>query len=106
MVLPFCKLRFALALLEIDLAIAIGSVDDVGRLGQYASVSDLVKAFRERLGLSKEKFAGIVGFENVFVDIVERHPLGLELYPAEVAILVARALGIAPNEFLHWMMSK
>jgi DNA-binding XRE family transcriptional regulator len=104
MVLPFYKLRFAVALLEIDLAPVVGRVGEFGHFKEYTCTSDLVKSFRERSGLSKEEFSQVVGFETVFVDIVEQHPLGLELYPAEVAILVAQTLGIAPDEFLHWMM--
>lgn len=106
MVLPFYKLRFLISLLEIDMARIIGPAPASKSFDGGTDISILIKALRNEKKLSKHDFAEHVGFQAVFTDIVEEHPLGLELYPPEVAMLVARKLEISPNEFVWWMIRR
>src|SRR5215216_1700139 len=86
MVLPLYKLRFLISLLEIDTTPITGSASV--HFDGILDASTLIRSLREKKKISKEVFADRVGFYPVFSDIVEEHPLGLELYPLEVAMLV------------------
>jgi hypothetical protein len=104
MVLPLCKLRFLAALLEVDLTTVVGPRSSPLRFDPTADASVLIRSLRKEKNLSREVFAERVGFFPIFADIVEGHSLGLELYPLEVAVLVAGALEVPPNDFVHWLL--
>lgn len=104
MVVPFFKLKFLLKLFDFDISETFGSKPIQNALSKYHRISDIIKDKRLALGLSPEAFADKVGFSPVFTTIVEEHPLGLELYPLEVAMLVAKALQISPEEFVLWIV--
>lgn len=74
--------------------------------GQTLEVGpDIIKDRRAALGLSSEEFADKAGFFPVFATIVEEHYLGLELWPIEVAKLVAEALEVSPEELILWIVN-
>jgi len=104
MVVPFFKLKFLLKLFDFDISETFGSKPIQNTLSKYHRIPDIIKDKRLALGLSTEEFADKVGFFPVFTTIVEEHPLGLELYPLEVAMLVAEALQISPEEFVLWIV--
>jgi transcriptional regulator with XRE-family HTH domain len=105
MVTPLFTLKFLIRLLhiEIDKLILPPSHD---QFDKRHSAAEVITARRSQLNLSKEEFAERAGFYPVFAKIVEGHPDGLELYPAEVAVRTARALEINPDDFVRWIISK
>ncbi len=105
MVVPFFKLKFLIKLFNIDIAEMFESRPAHNSLSKYHEISDIIKERRSALGLSAEEFADRAGFFPVFASIVEEHPLGLELYPLQVAVLVAEVLQIPPEEFIVWIVN-
>jgi hypothetical protein len=101
MVVPIVKIKVLYKLLKIDMH---EIVCPATKTLEIQLLNEFITSRRTELGLSPSEFADKVGFHPVFCDTVESHPLGLELYPAEVAVLVADALQIPSDEFVDWIL--
>jgi len=102
-VVPIVKVKVLIKLLKIDMKQVLGPITTTNVFPKFYTLNDFIKARRLELGLSAEEFADKAGFFPVFSDIVESHPLGLELYPADAAVFVAEALQTPSDEFLNWI---
>jgi hypothetical protein len=100
-VVPLFKIKVLAGLLKIDMRQVVSPTTNTLEL---QSLDAFIRARRTQLGLSPAEFADKTGFYPVFCDIVEGHALGLELWPAEVAVLVADALQISSEEFVDWIV--
>jgi hypothetical protein len=101
MAVPIVKIKVLYKLLKIDLNEVLCPAT---KTLEIQLLNAFITSRRTELGLSPSEFADKAGFYPVFCGIVEGHPLGLELYPAEVAILVADALQIPSDEFVDWIL--
>ncbi len=105
MVVPFVKIKDLVKLFSIDITKTFEIVPTTSTLSNYHTIPDIVRDRRSALCLSPEEFAHKAGFFPAFATIVEGHYLGLELYPPEVAKLVAEALQLNPEEFILWIVN-
>jgi hypothetical protein len=101
-VIPFFKVKFLIRLLDIDASEIFERKAETSSL-QSAKLSTLIRSRRSELGLTPDQFSNRVGFYPDFCGVIEGHPLGLELYPLQVAVLVAQVLNIPSDELLHRM---
>jgi hypothetical protein len=99
-VMPLFKIKVLAGLLKIDMRRVMGPATNTLEL---QSLDTFIRARRTELELSPAEFADKAGFHPVFCDIVEAMPHGLELWPAQVAVLVADALQISSEEFVVWI---
>lgn len=53
-----------------------------------------IRQIREKKELSRDAFAGRVGFHGAFADVIEAHAEGLLLWPLEPAMLLAKTFDI------------
>jgi transcriptional regulator with XRE-family HTH domain len=104
-VVPFIKTKVLIKLFDIDITETFEAVPVTNSLARYHTIPDIIKDRRAALGLSSEEFADKAGFFPVFATIVEEHYLGLELWPIEVAKLVAEALEVSPEELILWIVN-
>ncbi len=100
-VVPLFKIKVLAGLLKIDMRQIVSAAANTLEL---QSLDAFIRVRRTELGLSPAEFADKAGFYPVFCDIVEGHALGLELWPAQVAVLVADALQISSEEFVAWSL--
>jgi transcriptional regulator with XRE-family HTH domain len=105
MVTPLFKIKFLVRLLDIDILSLVGPLSDDVITDPY-DIATFIKSRRSQLGMSPIEFADKAGFFPIFADIVEGHPLGLELYPVDAAIFVAQALNIPHAAFLRWIFEE
>lgn len=56
-------------------------------------LDELCRGLRGRLALTREEFAERAGFHTAFCDVIEGHPMGLSLWPVEVAVTLADVAG-------------
>jgi hypothetical protein len=106
MVTPLLKIKVLVRLLKIDMSNVLTADGSRYLFPEYGDASEVIKINRGKLGLSPEEFADKVGFHPAFCTIVESHSSGLELYPAEVSMLVAGVLHLPPDDFVSWMIEK
>jgi hypothetical protein len=100
-VVPLFKIKVLAGLLKIDMRQVVCPATNTLEL---QSLDTFIRVRRTELGLSPAEFADRAGSCPVFCDIVEGHALGLELWPAQVAVLVADALQISSEEFVAWIL--
>jgi transcriptional regulator with XRE-family HTH domain len=105
MVTPLFKIKFLVRLLDIDILSLVGPLSDDVIAHPY-DIAAFIKSRRSQLGMSPVEFADKAGFFPTFADIVEGHPLGLELFPVDVAIFVAQALDVPHTAFLRWIFEE
>jgi len=101
MVVPVFKIKVLAGLLKIDMGQV---VCPASKTFELQSLDTFIRARRTELGLSPAEFADKAGFYPVFCDIVESHPLALEVYPVQVAVFVADALQISSEELVAWIL--
>jgi hypothetical protein len=104
MVTPLLKIKVLVRLLKIDMSNVLTANGSQNLFSEYGYASEVIKINRGKLGLSPEEFADKVGFYPAFCTIVESHSSGLELYPAEVSMLVAGVLHLPPDDFVSWII--
>ena len=106
MVVPIFKIKVLINLLKIDIRVLFDPEFQTLPIPSSETPADVIKFHREALGLSCDELSDKAGFFPPFGIIVEHHPLGLELYPVQVAIFVAEALQMPSDGFVNWILRR
>jgi hypothetical protein len=100
-VVPVIKIKVLIRLLRIDMQKVVCPTT---KTFEIRSLNEFIRARRTELGLSPSEFAEKAGFHQLFCDVIENYTLGLELFPVQVAVLVADVLQISSEEFVEWIL--
>ena len=101
MVLPLKNVRSLAAVLGFELGALLGidSLPDIPRDGAKPRHLVLADA-RDQLGVSINKMAEEIGFDEAFVHRIEKDAHALETYPYDVLRIVANYLNLDPGYVL------
>jgi hypothetical protein len=73
---------------------------------EIRSLNEFIRARRTERGLSPSEFAEKAEFHQLFFDVIENYTLGFELFPVQVAVLVADVLQISSEEFVECILRR